>query len=277
MKKKAVIIILVGLFLGNTTGSFLAFAQTSCTVTNHTFKAGEQFNYKICYSWGPIWVLAGEAVFSVETEKLNNRTMYHFTGLGATYPKYDGFYRVRDRYESVADTSYLKPLRFSRQVQEASNVYTDDYVFNFHKDKVYSSFRKHDAPLKLDSVKITPCTNDVMTAIFYARCLDFSKYKPNDTIPITFVLGKEVFPTYIRYMGKETIKNDSLGKVRCIKFRAKLIAGTLFKGGEKMTVWVTDDENKMPVYVETEIFVGKIKVYLTKYKGLRNKMDCLLK
>src|SRR5204863_7960528 len=105
----------------------------------------------------------------------------------------------------------------------------------------------------LDSLAVTPCTNDVMTAIFYVRCLDFSKYKVKDTIPITFVLDGEVFPSYVRYLGKETIKSEVLGNVKCIKFSPKLIEGTIFKGGEGMVVWVTDDENKMPVYVETPI------------------------
>ncbi len=269
MKKTGVVFILLI--------SVKLFAQSNCAITNRTFKAGEQCTYQIYYNWGLIWVQAGEAVFSADLAKTNNRNVYHFIGYGATYPKYDWFYRVRDKYESFADTATLKPLRFTREVQEASNIYFDDYVFNQRKNKVYSSFRKYGESAKLDSVNITQCTNDVMTAIFYARCLDFTKYKPKDTIPITFVLGKEVFPTYIRYLGKETIENDSLGKVRCIKFKANLIAGTLFKGGEKMTVWVTDDENKMPVYVETEIFVGKIKVYLMKYKGLRNKINCLVK
>jgi hypothetical protein len=77
-------------------------------------------------------------------------------------------------------------------------------------------------------------------------------------------------------MGKEIIKSELLGQVRCIKFRPKLIEGTLFKGGEEMVVWVTDDENKMPVYVETPILIGTIKVNLLKYTGLRNKLDCIV-
>jgi hypothetical protein len=89
-------------------------------------------------------------------------------------------------------------------------------------------------------------------------------------------LDGEVFPSYVRYLGKETIKSDLLGQVRCIKFRPKLIEGTLFKGGEEMVVWVTDDDNRMPVYVQTPILVGTIKVSLIKYTGLRNKLDCIV-
>ncbi len=254
----------------------LCFTQENCRAVNRAFKQGEVFNYKINYNWGALWVAAGEATFSVELSRINNFPVYHFVGIGTTYPKYDFLYKVRDKYESYADTLHLKPLRFIREVSEGGAFTYDDYVFSLSKNKVYTSSRKNKKPGKFDSISINSCTNDVMTAIFYARCIDFSSYEINDTIPITFVLDGEVFPSYIRYLGKEIIKNELLGTLRCIKFRPKLIEGTLFKGGEGMTVWVTDDENKMPVYVETPILIGTIKVNLVKYENLRNKLTCLL-
>ena len=251
-------------------------AQKNCTVNNETFKAGEIFTYKINYNWGAIWVSAGEASFSVENKIVNGRSVYHFLGQGSTYSKYDFLYKVRDKYESYADTLSLKPLRFIREASEGGAYTFDDYVFNSAGNKVYTNSRRNKKPGKFDSIPITSCTKDVLTAIYYTRCLDFSKYKANDTIPITFVLDGEVFPSYVRYLGKETIQSDLLGRVRCIKFRPKLIEGTLFKGGEEMVVWVTDDNNRMPVYVETPILVGTIKVNLIKYTGLRNKLDCII-
>ena len=253
------------------------FSQNTCDIKNHSFKDGELCNYKVYYNWGALWLAAGESSFSVELSKVNNRTLYHFIGLGSTYTKYDWFFRVRDKYESFADTTTLKPVRFSRNVFEGGNTTYDDYVFNNVKNKVYTFSTCNQRTTKKDSININACTNDVMTAVFQARCMDFTKYKVNDTIPITFVLDGAVYPSYIRYLGKETIENDVLGKVKCIKFSPKLIAGTIFKGGEGMKVWVTDDDNKMPVYVETPIIVGSVKVYLTKYTGLRNKIDCIVK
>lgn len=256
--------------------STLAIAQKSCSVNNQTFEAGEQFSYKIYYNWGAIWLAAGEASFGTQLTELNNKKVYHFVGLGATYPKYDWFYKVNDKYESYADTATLKPLRFRREAREGGNYTFDDYVFDQRKKKVYTEEKRNRKPVKLDSLNITPCTNDVLTAIFYTRCLDFNAYKPNDTISVIFVLDGKVYPSYVRYLGKEVIKTELLGYVRCIKFRPRLISGTLFKEGEGMTVWVTDDVNKMPVYVETQIVVGTIKVRLSQYKGLKNKIDCLV-
>lgn len=256
--------------------SSLSFSQNDCQLKNNCFKAGEDLHFQIYYNWGAIWMAAGEANFSVQLNELNNKDVFHFTGLGATYPKYDWFYKVRDKYESYADTTNLKPLRFKREANEGGSFTYDDYIFNHKQGKVYTVERRNKKPVKVDSVKITKCTNDVMTAIYYARCLDFSKYKPGDTIPITFILDGELFPSYIRYMGKEIIKSELLGNVRCIKFRPKLIEGTIFKGGEGMTVWVTDDENKIPVYVETPIIVGTVKVKLFKYNNLRHKINCIV-
>jgi hypothetical protein len=256
--------------------AFLSKAQNGCIVNNETFKENEFFGYKIYYSWGAIWMAAGEASFSASKTELSGKTVYHFTGLGSTYPKYDWFYKVNDKYESYADTFSLKPLRFKREAHEGGSYTFDDYVFNYRKSKVYSTSKRDKKQSKFDSIAITSCTNDVLTAIYYTRCLNFASYKIKDTIPVTFVLDGEVFPSYVRYLGTETIHSDILGDVRCIKFRPKLIAGTLFKGGEGMTVWVTDDKNRMPVYVETPILVGTIKVYLSKYSGLRNKINCLV-
>lgn len=252
------------------------FAQKMCSVSNTTFKAGEELSYKILYNWGAIWMNAGEAKFSVELSEINKKQVYHFVGLGSTYPKYDWFYKVRDRYESYADTSSLKPLRFKREANEGGSYTYDDYVFLQNKHLVYTTSKRNRKEIKKDSIHINSCTNDVMTAIYYARCLDFSKYKSLDTIPITFVLDGKVYPSYIRYIGKEIITSELYGMVRCIKFKQKLIDGTLFKGGEEMTVWVTDDKNKVPVYVETPIVVGSVKAKLYKAENLKSKLDCIV-
>ena len=254
----------------------LLAAQNTCVVNNQAFQSGELLTYRIDYNWGAVWLETGEVSFNTTLIDLNNTKIFHFIGAGTTYKKYDWFFKVRDRYESYADTLTLKPLRFIRDVSEGRNSAKDDYVFNSRKGKIYTAEERNKKPVKLDSIKLRSCTNDVLTAIFYARCLDFSLYKAGDTIPITFVLDGKIYPSYMRYIGKEVINTELFGMVRCIKFCPKLLEGTIFKAGEEMTVWATDDENKIPIYVKTPITVGFIKVYLIKYSGLRNKMNCII-
>jgi WD40 repeat protein len=251
-----------------------AQAQTDCAPRNTSFIPGEELTYEIYYNWGAIWMAAGQAVFSVQQENYKGKQAYHFKGAGTSYPKYDWFFKVRDRFESWSDTNDLRPMRFIRDSHEGPTDIYNDCVFDHKKKMVFTGSRAKDNTIKLDSVKIPNCTLDVLTAIYYSRCIDFSKYKPNDTIPITFVLDNQVYPVYIRYIGKAVYKSDkSKDSFNCIKFKPLLIEGTIFKGGENMTVWVTDDKNKLPLFVETKIVVGSIKVYLSGYKGLRNAMS----
>ena len=50
-----------------------------------------------------------------------------------------------------------------------------------------------------------------------------------------------------------------------------LVEGTIFKGGEDMTIWVTDDGNRVPIMVEAKILIGSVKAIITGAEGLVNK------
>ncbi len=114
----------------------------------------------------------------------------------------------------------------------------------------------------------------MISAVYYARNIDFSKYKAGDKIPFDLFIDNAVFPMYIRYLGKETIKTR-YGKFRTIKFKPLLVGGTIFEGGEKMTVWVSDDANKIPVRIESAIVVGSVKVDMMGYRNLRYPLSSL--
>jgi hypothetical protein len=88
-------------------------------------------------------------------------------------------------------------------------------------------------------------------------------------------LDNEVYQLYIRYLGKETVKTK-YGKFRAYKFKPLLIKGTIFEGGEKMTVWVSDDANQIPLRVESPISVGSVKVDMMGYRNLRYPLTSLM-
>jgi hypothetical protein len=88
-------------------------------------------------------------------------------------------------------------------------------------------------------------------------------------------LDDEIYNLYLRYMGKETIRTR-YGKFRAIKFKPLLIKGTMFEGGEKMNVWVSDDPNHLVLRVESPISVGSVKVDMMGYKNLRYPLTSLI-
>jgi hypothetical protein len=122
--------------------------------------------------------------------------------------------------------------------------------------------------------KVPACVQDVMSEVYLARNMNFTGLKPGDLLPFDLFLDDKVYNMYVKYMGRETIKTK-YGKFRCIKFKPLLVKGTIFEGGEKMTVWVTDDANRLPVRIESPITVGSIKVDMMTYYNLRHPLTSL--
>jgi hypothetical protein len=247
-----------------------SFAQPGCGLQLDAFTAGEELNYKVIYNWGMIWLESAQASFKVKPATYNGKGCYLFSGSGNTYSKYDWFFKVRDVFETYADSGNLRPLKFQANIQEGGKKDKHIYIFNNAAKKAYTIINYGSKPAKIDTLKIGSCTIDVLTAIYYARSIDYSHCKKNDTISISLLLDGKVYPIYVRYLGKEVFTSKELGTYKCVKFSPLLIEGTIFKKGEGMTVWVSDDKNKLPIYIETPITVGSVKVKLMSYKGLRN-------
>lgn len=238
-----------------------------CGITNRSFKPGERVVFKVYYNMGFIWAGAGTATFTTALENYNNRTCYHVTGIGETYSSYEWFYKVRDVYESYIDTANLMPIKFLRDVNEGGFKFQNNVTFNHERNQAISTKGVYNIP---------NCVQDVLSTVYYARNIDYNKYKAGDKIPFNMFLDDQVYSLYIRYVGKETIKTK-YGVFKAIKIAPLLIDGTMFKGGEKMMVWVSDDENHIPVRIDSPILIGSIKVDMMEYQNLRHPLSSLIR
>lgn len=244
----------------------LSAGNDFCGVKNTTFINGERTTFKVFYNVIGIFVDAGTATFTVNLEKYNSRPVYHVMGVGNSNSRYDWIFKVRDRYESYVDTATLKPYKFIRNVDEGGYKKYENITFNHEAGTAVST---------KGVFKVPDCIQDVLSAIFYFRNFDFEKYKPGDKIPFRMFLDDEVHELYIRYLGKEIVKTR-YGRFNSIKFKPLLIGGTIFEGGEKMTVWVSDDKNRLPLRVESPISVGSVKVDMMGYLNLRYRLSSLI-
>ncbi|MDQ6756237.1 MAG: DUF3108 domain-containing protein [Bacteroidota bacterium] len=237
-----------------------------CGIKNTSFSVGELITMKVYYNTMGMYIAAGEATFGVASEKFNGRQTYHCTGEGKSYSFFDNFFKVRDKYETFIDTATMLPIKFIRNVNEGGYKIYNNVTFN------------HSAGTAISTngvFKIPGCMQDVISAIYYARNINFDKYNPNDKIPFDMFLDDEVNHLYLRYIGRETVKTR-YGKFKSIKFKPLLIKGTMFEGGEKMSVWVSDDPNHIVLRIESPISVGNIKVDMMGYKNLRYPLTSLI-
>jgi len=250
---------------------FLVLSQDiNCKISNKSFQAGETVTYNAVYNWGIIWLNAGDVVFTVKDTLFSNRPAYHIKSVGRSLKGYDWFYKVRDRFESIIEKDSFNVLWFERDTYEGGFKTYNRYNFdNINKTVDISSYTSKRS-FKKEILELKSCTFDVLSAIYYCRNIDFKSLVAGQRVPLPMVVDNEIFNLYVRYIGKETLTLHDGRKFETIKFTAMLVEGTIFKGGEDLIVWVTDDANRIPVLIEAKILIGSVKAELSTVSGLRN-------
>jgi hypothetical protein len=226
-------------------------------LTQNAFKPGEKLTYIVHYGW----VNAGEAVVELKESERDvlGRKVWVATGKGRSLGAFNTFYKVDDLYETHFDAQGVFPYAFIRRVSEGGYNFSQDYVYNQHKGEVTTQ--------KKETHKVPASVQDMLSAFYFARTMDFANLKEGDQFTIECFLDDEVWPLRMRYMGKETVKLRN-GKYRCLKFQPVVQEGRIFKGNDDLNVWITDDGNRIPVLAQAKVLVGSIKLELTAHEGL---------
>ena len=111
---------------------------------------------------------------------------------------------------------------------------------------------------------------DILSVIYSLRNIDKSRLTLGEEIPFNMMLDDDIYPLSMEYLGQDKSKKvKNLGNYSTIKFSPSVIKGRVFDKNERMNVWISDDNNNLPVIIESPLAVGKIKVILQKHEGLR--------
>lgn len=234
--------------------------------TNTAFTYGEKLKYKVYY--GLINGGTAEMEIADKPEKVNGRNTYYIKVFGKSTGMVDMMFKVKDQFESYLDEEALVPWKAVKNVREGGYKAIDLIMFD-HENGVANSYHK-------GKTDIAERTQDVASAIYYARSTDMTNAKPGDVFPVNFYLDGKNYNLRFKFVGRENIKTD-VGTFRTLKVKPQLLQGRVFKDSDALTLWVTDDENKVPIRAESEIFVGAIKMDLMQYSGLRNPVLAKIK
>jgi hypothetical protein len=100
-----------------------------------------------------------------------------------------------------------------------------------------------------------------------------SKVQKGKRYPMTFAIDDEVYNVHFVFYGKDVIDVKGLGRVNAVKFSARLIAGEIFNGDTDVMIWISDDENRVPVYFEAPILVGTASGRMSGFEGLKYPLN----
>ena len=230
---------------------FIIFSQQKLP-----YKTGEHTSYDI--SFEGLSVAFAEMEIK-NTVLLKNTPAFHVVAKARTASFFDLFFKVRDLYETYIDTTTIKPIRFYRNIQEGGHKKTQNYNFA-HKDlKVL---------VKDTSYNIFENTQDMLSAFFYARTFNNKNLTKNTKFSVPVFMDEENFNLDILYLYNEVLETK-IGMIDCMVFKPIMQEGRVFEDGEKMKVWISNDENRLLIKVETEIWAGTIKAELISAKNIQ--------
>ena len=226
------------------------------------FKSGESLRYKMSYSG---FLRAGTATLEVEEKDYRGKKVFHTKGTGWTSGMIKWFFKVDDKYESYFDKDTIKPYLFKRKIDEGGYKKHRITTFNYDSKKAYVQDFTKQKDTSISFFKV----QDMLSSFYYLRNRDVTKMKKGDEIAIDMFLDSQVYPFKLRFLGRETLKTK-FGKVKTLIFRPIVQSGRVFKAQESVTIWITDDANKIPLKMKAALSVGSLRAELEAYKGLAN-------
>jgi hypothetical protein len=235
-------------------------------VENSAFQRGEHLSYRVFYdSFLTGNVLAGEASLEIKknNEVIGGRNTMHVIGHGRSRGAFNYFFKVVNRYESYIDETAVLPLLFIRRIQEGGYRKSQDVMFN-HFDNIAVS--------NTASVKVAPNVQDIISAFYYLRTYNYDNAQVGDYYDVNFYLDDTVYVSRVMFDGREEITTRK-GTFKTLRFKPEVLKGDVFSQPYPMTLWISDDKNKIPVLAQSGIIVGSIKMELTDYKGLKNPLS----
>lgn len=246
----------------------LLFSVSILSAQKQTYGNGEWFKFRVHYGF----VTAGYATLEVKDARIKGKDVYHVKGFGETVGLSKWFFKVRDDYQSYIDKEKNVPYRFIRDINEGG--YTKDIQVDFDHDtrKATVIDKKHN---ETSIFTFEKDTQDMVSAFYYLRNhLDTRNIKEGEVIEINMFFDSENFKFRLKFIGREVLKT-SFGNVPTLIFRPYVQSGRVFKEKESLTVWVSDDDNKIPLLVKADLAVGSLKATLTEFKGLQHSFKIL--
>jgi hypothetical protein len=208
------------------------------------------------------------------SKKIDSIPVYHVVGNGKTTGFASIFFKVDDTYESYFGQLDGKPYKFIRKIDEGG--YTKDLKIDFDHQEGNALLTdiKNDREY---NIPIHDKVQDLLSAAYYLRSnYNETDFKKDQTLTMDMLFDDDgVYKFKLKYLGKEVIRTK-FGKVECHKFRPYVQSGRVFKEQESLTLWVSNDLNKIPVRIKADLAVGSIKADLDGYNGLQNQFKIIM-
>lgn len=248
-----------------------------CKIDNRFFQAGEQMTYDLYFKYGLLYKKAGKSYLKVQNDNYNGESIYKASLIAKSEGVVRKIFSLNDTLTSYM-TRALVPLEFHKNAHEGKEHTVERAVYTYDNEKTNVHVRRvKNGQLRFDeNHSANSCVYDMISVVYYARTLDYSKMKKGDEYSVEFMSGKKKAYMVIEFQGVEKIEGNDDKKYSCIKLVLSIANGNKLAFDNKeeaMKVYITNDSNRMPVRLDSKLKVGSTRAILKSYQGNRYPMD----
>ncbi|MEN9917654.1 MAG: hypothetical protein RL662_90 [Bacteroidota bacterium] len=255
--------------------SLLAITNTSaqCKIENKYFQAGEYLTYDLYIKFAAT-VKGGVATLATQSVKYGGQDAYRMTLVSASQGFARKMFALNDTLSCYMSKDLI-PLAYTKNAHEGDDHTIEKLAYSYTGDNVkIRTIRHKNGTFRFDeTLSFTGCTYDLMSILFYARTLDYTSMTKGSDKRVNFVTGRSKVSMRIVYNGKEKMKANDGKKYNCMALTLYVQDEAFQNGKESMKVFITDDDNRLPVCVETKLKVGSTRVVLKSFRGNKHPLN----
>jgi hypothetical protein len=244
----------------------------SSTVSAQRFHDGEVLYYRAAYRAKLVPnIEAGEVTISTKGGTLNGKEVHHVTANGRTLPFFRWFFDMNDTYNIWVDKETLRTQRFESDIKEDKYTFRSQYRYDWRAMKVHTWSQKYTETPRKKTMNLTSQSMDAVSLYFNLRSVDLKSFSKGEHRQLDMVLEDTIRHLRYRFIGREQVKVPKLGRFDTMKFACTIGSSEEFSftDGTEFFIWITNDENKIPVMLSSPVRVGEVRAYLNRYEGLR--------
>jgi hypothetical protein len=214
-------------------------------------RAGESLRFSVNYGF----INAGAAYLEVpEVKEWNGHAVYRLVARAESNRFFSGMYRVRNRIESLWDSTGHFSRRYTESRREGKHRAQNEIVFDYEKQEArYQDGKTFPIPVGVQ---------DALSSFYFTRT---QALPLGGSLFFDYHASRKSVPMEVRVLGREKIEVPA-GTFKCVVIEPILKAGGIFKNKGRLVIWLTDDERRMPVLMKSKVLIGSISATLVEVK-----------
>jgi len=243
----------------------ITLISLATALSAQVFMNGEKLTFNVKYGI----VSAAEATLEAKSSVYQGTPVWHLSTHARTHSFFDKFFKVRDRVESWWSKEDMLPFKFTKNLEEGRYRQHRVHIYNHAEGKTtYQRWSFGQNRFNNEVMDMPADTQDILSAFYHVR---HQRLVPGRSVYVNITADGRNMYTEVAVHRRETV-DTIFGKIECLVIEPKLAGEAVFKQTGRILIWLTNDEYKIPVKMESKVSFGAFTASLVSAQNVPLKL-----